>query len=163
MNEQLRRAMGAHARELWANIAQPHIAKLVTHGAGSGKHQLALHRITGFFHLGRELSEEFVLRLGVRVELVDHRVRLLGHLLVRMRAQTRDVAGANFFRVDLAVLDRSQQDERGFGAFQNRVEGLGAKFRLQPVQVRHQFRDSSLLIHGRDDCRLECDGSVRPG
>ena len=123
VNEQLRRTMRAHADERRGNVLAD-VTEFVAHGAGGGEHGLAVRQIAGFFNFGRESGNGLVLRFRVWIELVHHRVRLLGNLLVRMRAQPRDVAGADVLRINLAVGNCCEHGERGLGPFEDDVEGL---------------------------------------
>ncbi len=111
----------------------------MTDGAGEGEHLFAFHGVAGFFDLRGELGEEFVLGFRVGIELVDHRVRLLGDLLVGVGAEAGDVAGADVFGVELAVLDGGEESEGGFGAFADGVEGLGAEGGIEVVEDWNQL------------------------
>ncbi|CAB4583838.1 unannotated protein [freshwater metagenome] len=115
--------MRAHADERRGHVFTD-IAQLVAHSAGGSEHGLAVGQIAGLFDLGREFGDDFVLRLRTGIELFHHRIRLFSDIFVRMRAQTRDVARADVFRIHFAVRDGSQQRERRLGPLEDGVEGL---------------------------------------
>ena len=76
----------------------------------------------GFSISGSQRRDDVALRLAGRAERVEQRGRLLRDLPVRMRAQPRDVGGAETGRRDLAVLHRGEQRERRLRAPQDLIE-----------------------------------------